>query len=120
MDSISPSCVSATADAPTFRIEHAARDGLAIEAFLTLPPGKTMKDGPFPLLPFPHNGPLSRDDASFDWSAAYFAQWGYAVLKPNFRGSSGHVLEFRKKGYGELGGAMIDDIINGVKYLVSK
>lgn len=106
--------------APTFRIEYAARDGLAIEAFLTLPPGKTMQDGPFPLLLFPHGGPLSRDDASFDWWGAYFAQRGYAVLKPNFRGSNGYGLEFRKKGYGEFGGAMIEDIIDGAKHLVTK
>ncbi|MGE0582529.1 MAG: alpha/beta hydrolase family protein [Steroidobacteraceae bacterium] len=106
--------------APTFRFEYAARDGLAIEAFLTLPPGKTMKNGPFPLLLFPHDGPFSRDDSRFDWWGAYFAQRGYAVLKPNYRGSNGYGLSFRKKGYGEFGGAMIDDIIDGAKYLVSK
>lgn len=106
--------------APTFRFEYAARDGLAIEAFLILPPGKTMKDGPFPLLLFPHDGPLSRDDTSFDWWGAYFAHRGYAVLKPNYRGSNGYGLAFRKKGYGEFGGAMIDDIIDGAKFLASK
>jgi len=106
--------------APTTRIQYPARDGLAIEAFLTLPPGRTEKDGPFPLLLFPHGGPFARDDAGFDWWGAFFAQRGYAVLKPNFRGSDGYGLAFRKKGYGEFGGAMVDDIIDGAKYLVSK
>lgn len=106
--------------APTTSIRYTARDGLAIEGFLTLPPGKTPKDGPFPLLLFPHGGPFARDDASFDWWGAYFAQRGYAVLKPNFRGSDGYGLAFRKKGYGEYGGAMIDDIIDGAKDLVAK
>jgi dipeptidyl aminopeptidase/acylaminoacyl peptidase len=106
--------------APTTRIRYAARDGLEIEAFLTLPPGKSEKDGPFPLLLFPHGGPFARDDATFDWWGAYFAQRGYAILKPNFRGSDGYGLEFRRKGFGEFGGAMIDDIIDGGKFLVSK
>jgi dienelactone hydrolase len=104
----------------TTRIRYAARDGLGIEAFLTLPPGKTEKDGPFPLLLLPHEGPAGRDDANFDWLAAYLAQRGYAVLKPNYRGSDGYGLEFHKKGFGEFGGAIIDDIADGAKYLVSK
>ena len=112
--------LAGTPVAPTTRIRYSARDGLGIEAFLLLPPGKTQKDGPFPLLLFPHDGPGASDDASFDWWGAYFAQRGYAVLKPNYRGSGGYGLEFRKKGYGEFGGAMIDDIIDGAKYLASK
>lgn len=104
--------------APITRVRYTARDGLEIDSYLTLPPGKTEDDGPFPLLLFPHGGPFARDDAGFDWWAGYFAQRGYAVLKPNFRGSDGYGLEFRKKGYGEFGGAMIDDIIDGAHNLV--
>lgn len=103
----------------TTRIEYAARDGLKIEAFLTFPAGKLAKDGPFPLLVMPHGGPLARDDASFQWHVHYFAQRGYAVLRPNFRGSDGYGLEFRKKGYGEFGGAMIDDIIDATHYVAA-
>ncbi|MBV6415601.1 MAG: hypothetical protein CMLOHMNK_00113 [Steroidobacteraceae bacterium] len=106
--------------ATTHAVRFAARDGLAIEAYLLLPPGKSAKDGPFPLLLFPHGGPLARDDARFDWWAAYFAQRGYAVLKPNFRGSYGYGRAFRDKGRNELGGAMIDDIIDGAKDLISR
>lgn len=102
----------------TQSIEYAARDGLKIEAFLTLPAGKTVAEGPFPLLLLPHGGPLARDDASFMWHVNYFAQRGYAVLRPNFRGSDGYGLEFRKKGYGEFGGAMIDDIIDGAHFVI--
>jgi len=104
--------------APITRVRYTARDGLEIDSYLTLPPGKTEDDGPFPLLLFPHGGPFARDDASFDWWAGYFAQRGYAVLKPNFRGSAGYGLRFREKGYGEFGGAMIDDIIDGAHNLV--
>lgn len=102
----------------TTRIDYAARDGLKIEAFLTFPAGKTAADGPFPLILMPHGGPLARDDASFDWYVHYFAQRGYAILQPNFRGSDGYGLEFRRKGYGEFGRAMIDDIIDGARFVI--
>ncbi|MDY6944778.1 MAG: prolyl oligopeptidase family serine peptidase [Pseudomonadota bacterium] len=102
----------------TSRIEYEARDGLKIEAFLTFPAGKAASDGPFPLLLMPHGGPLARDDAGFMWHVNYFAQRGYAVLRPNFRGSDGYGLKFRKQGYGEFGGAMIDDIIDGAHFAI--
>ncbi|MBV6415600.1 MAG: hypothetical protein CMLOHMNK_00112 [Steroidobacteraceae bacterium] len=106
--------------ATTTRVRYAARDGLEIDAYLTLPPGRKPTDGPFPLLLMPHGGPFTRDDAGFDWWSGYFAQRGYAVFKPNFRGSRGYGLAFREKGYNEFGGAMIDDIIDGAKYLEAK
>jgi dienelactone hydrolase len=102
----------------TTRVEYAARDGLKIEAFLTFPAGKLASDGPFPLLLMPHGGPFARDDAGFMWHVNYFAQRGYAVLRPNFRGSDGYGLKFRKQGYGEFGGAMIDDIIDGAHFAI--
>jgi len=105
--------------ATTRSVQYTARDGLKIEAFLTLPPGKDEKQGPFPLLLMPHGGPLERDDASFQWHVHFFAHRGYAVLQPNFRGSDGYGLAFRKKGYGEFGGAMIDDIIDGAHFAIA-
>jgi dipeptidyl aminopeptidase/acylaminoacyl peptidase len=102
----------------TTSIKYAARDGLTIEAFLTLPIGKVSSDGPFPLVLMPHGGPSDRDDASFDMLVNFLAHRGYAVLRPNFRGSAGYGLEFRKKGYGEFGGAMIDDIIDGTRFVI--
>lgn len=102
----------------TTSIKYAARDGLTIEAFLTFPVGKLASDGPFPLVLMPHGGPSDRDDASFDMLVSFFAHRGYAVLRPNFRGSAGYGLDFRKKGYGEFGGAMIDDIIDGTRFVI--
>lgn len=105
--------------ATTTSLEYAARDGLKVDAMLTLPAGKRAADGPFPLLVMPRQGPLGRDELRFNWQAEYFAQRGYAVLRPNFRGSSGHGKAFIERGFGEFGGAMIDDMIDGVRLLVS-
>lgn len=69
-------------------IQFPAADGTTIPGYLTLPPGH---DGrPIPALVMPHGGPAARDEWGFDWLAQYFANRGYAVLQPNFRGSAGY------------------------------
>lgn len=66
----------------------AARDGTQVPGYLTLPPGKSDLKG-LPAIVMPHGGPSLRDEWGFEWLAQYFAQAGYAVLQPNFRGSAG-------------------------------
>lgn len=99
---------------------YAASDGLEIPAFLTLPPDRQRGDGPFPLVVMPHGGPDARDDARYDWWAQYYASLGYVVLQPNFRGSAGYGQAFRQAGYGEFGGRMIRDVIDGAAHLVAE
>ena len=101
-------------------ISYTARDGMTIESYLTLPPGKTRSDGPFPLILLPHGGPEARDTAGFDWWAQAYATAGYAVLQPNFRGSSGYGVDFLSAGYGEFGGKMVLDVVDGAKWAVSQ
>ena len=65
-----------------------AKDGTEIPAYLTLPPGSTGKG--LPAIVMPHGGPSARDEWGFDWLAQYYANRGFAVLQPNYRGSSGY------------------------------
>ena len=88
------------------------RDGLEIEAILTLPAGKSMEDAPFPVVLLPHGGPEARDGLGFDWWTQAYARDGYLVVQPNFRGSDGYGQAFRNAGFGEFGGKMIDDIVD--------
>ena len=101
-------------------IHYTAGDGMEIPGYLTLPPGKTREDGPFPLILLPHGGPESRDTLAFDWWAQAYAAAGYAVLQPNFRGSSGFGLPFRDAGYGEFGDKMVQDVIDGAAWAVEQ
>ncbi len=97
-------------------IVYQAGDGLAIDAILTLPPGREPKS--LPLVVLPHGGPLGiRDRLGFDWWAQAFASRGYAVLQPNFRGSGGRGLEFMRAGFGQFGKKMLTDISDGVAEL---
>jgi dipeptidyl aminopeptidase/acylaminoacyl peptidase len=97
-------------------ITYKARDGLDIEAFLTLPRGKTPKNLPTVLLP--HGGPWASDSIDYDWWSQFLANRGYAVLQPNFRGSTGYGQAFMDKGNGQWGLSMQDDLTDGVAWLV--
>ena len=67
----------------------------------------------------PHGGPMARDELRFDWMAQFLANRGYAVLQPNFRGSSGYGKKFQEAGYGEWGLKMQDDVTDGVQKLIA-
>ncbi|BBF80507.1 alpha/beta hydrolase family protein [Asticcacaulis excentricus] len=97
---------------------YTTTDGLGIEAYLSLPPQREAKN--LPLIVLPHGGPQSRDDLGFDWLANALATRGYAILQPNFRGSSGYGYDFVKKGHGEWGRKMQTDLSDGVRHLSGK
>lgn len=98
-------------------IRYAARDGLEIEALLTLPPGG--KTTGLPMLVLPHGGPIGFQDR-WGWhaEAQFFASRGYAVIQPNFRGSGGYGKEFERRGYREWGGKIIDDITDAARWAI--
>ena len=96
---------------------YTARDGLEIPAYLTLPPGKAATN--LPVVIMPHGGPWARDDLDFDWMAQFFANRGYAVLQPNFRGSKGYGRKFLEAGFDQWGVKMQDDVTDGVRRLIA-
>jgi dipeptidyl aminopeptidase/acylaminoacyl peptidase len=100
-------------------LDYAARDGLALNGYLTRPPDAENATD-LPLIVMPHGGPEARDHLTFDLFAQYFAARGYAVFQPNYRGSEGFGREFIERGYGEWGRKMQDDITDGVKLLVER
>ena len=88
-----------------------------IPAYLTLPVGLEPKKLPLVLLV--HGGPHARDDFTFNWWASFLASRGYAVLQPNFRGSTGYGYDWfnaGRKGWGD--GVMQTDVEDGVAALV--
>ncbi len=99
-------------------IRYQSSDGLEIPAYLTLPKGVPAKD--LPLVVFPHGGPWARDEWGYNTFPQFFANRGYAVLQPNFRGSTGYGKKFLNAGNGEWGRKMQDDLTWGVKYLVAQ
>jgi dipeptidyl aminopeptidase/acylaminoacyl peptidase len=99
-------------------IRYKSSDGLEIPAFLTLPKGVEAKN--LPLIMVPHGGPWYRDSWRYNTFAQFLANRGYAVLQPNFRGSTGYGKKFLDAGNNQWGDKMQDDITWGVKYLVAQ
>ena len=103
-------------------IWYEARDGMLLNAVLTLPPGG---EPPYPAVANPHGGPQSRD--SLHWNSSYWDEWpqllatrGYAVLQPNFRGSIGFGYDYFAAGDRQWGYKMQDDVDDGMQFLVEQ
>lgn len=102
---------------PVNMIKFKTRDGRQLDAYLTMPKG-ARKMTPPPLVVLCHGGPWSRDSWGFDSEAQFLVSRGYAVLQPNFRGSTGcnwmfpleDEWDFRK---------MYDDVIDATKTMIA-
>ncbi len=104
---------------PMRPIVYAARDGLQIHGYLTLPAGAEGKRVPLVLLP--HGGPYGfRDQWGFDAEVQFLASRGYAVLQPNYRGSGGYGEKFLLAGRHEWGRKMQDDLTDAVKWAIDQ
>ncbi|HEV7904340.1 MAG TPA: S9 family peptidase [Pyrinomonadaceae bacterium] len=99
-------------------IRYKSSDGLEIPAYLALPRGVAPKNLPTVILP--HGGPWGRERWGYDSQTQFLANRGYAVLLPNFRGSTGYGKKFLDAGNGQWGERMQDDVTWGVKYLISQ
>nr|WP_310000104.1 S9 family peptidase [Caulobacter segnis] len=110
--------LGAEAVSPVRPIKYKAADGLEITGYLTLPKGRDPKN--LPLIVLPHGGPEGRDTPGFDWWSQALASRGYAVLRPNFRGSEGFGWDFVKAGFGEWGKKMQTDLSDGVRDLAKQ
>ncbi|WP_241656657.1 alpha/beta hydrolase family protein [Sphingomonas oligophenolica] len=98
-------------------ITYKATDGTVIPAYLTLPPGSDGRH--LPAIVMPHGGPGDRDTWGFDWWAQYFANRGFAVLQPEFRGSTGYGAQWYQKNGFQSWRTAIGDVVDAGRYLLS-
>jgi len=92
------------------------RDGLQMPCYLTLPVGVTPRNLPMILLP--HGGPWYQDQWGYDPWVQLLANRGYAVMQPNFRGSTGWGKNYLNAGNGEWAGKMLDDLTDAVNWAI--
>jgi dienelactone hydrolase len=103
-------------------VTYEARDGLKIPAILDLPAGWKPADGPLPAIIHPHGGPWARDYGGWDASGwvPFLTSRGYAVLRPQYRGSAGLGRKLWLAGDAEWGQKMQDDKDDGAVWLVKE
>jgi Dipeptidyl aminopeptidases/acylaminoacyl-peptidases len=104
--------------APMKTVRYKSSDGLEIPAYLTLPKGVEPKR--LPAIILPHGGPWARDSWGYHCYAQFLANRGYAVLQPNFRGSTGYGKKFLDAGNKQFGDKMQDDLTWGANYLIAQ
>jgi len=100
-----------------------AKDGLEIEGLLTYPAGY-QAGRKCPLVLVIHGGPAGVFTDTFIarsglYPMATFAARGYAVLRPNPRGSSGYGVKFRRANLNDWGGKDYEDLMAGVDHVIS-
>ncbi len=100
-------------------VRISARDGLAMNAFLTRPRGAAERT-PLPMVLLAHGGPQGRDDADFDPWTELLANRGYMVLQVNFRGSTGSGLAYQLARLQRWGLEMQDDLTDAVEWAVAQ
>ncbi|WP_206240821.1 alpha/beta hydrolase family protein [Novosphingobium terrae] len=103
---------------PVRMVTYRARDNLEIEAVVTTPKGKEGRK--LPVIVMPHGGPWSHDTLDYDYWAQFLANKGYLVIQPNFRGSTGYGESFERRGEGQLGLAMQDDLNDALDWAVKQ
>ena len=98
-------------------VTYTARDGIPIEGYLSLPKGT---EGPIATILHPHGGPGAREYDGFDYWTSYFVSRGYAVFRPNFRGSTGYGRQFAESQMQAWGLSMQDDLTDAAHWLVEQ
>ncbi|WP_422942208.1 alpha/beta hydrolase family protein [Undibacterium sp. TJN19] len=100
-------------------VRYKARDGLEIPAYITLPKGRPAKN--LPLVVMVHGGPFLRG-GHWGWTPAvqFLASRGYAVIEPDFRGSTGYGKKLYEAGWKQWGLAMQDDLADAREWAVKQ
>jgi dipeptidyl aminopeptidase/acylaminoacyl peptidase len=100
-------------------VKWKSKDGTEIEGLLTQPVGY-VTGAKVPLLLNPHGGPTGASINSFNGTVQVLAANGFAVLQPNFRGSTGKGLAFAQANKNTWGKGDYEDCMSGVDAMISK
>ena len=110
--------IDPTRMAPQSLVHYKARDGLVIPAWLTMPRGANKN---LPLVVLVHGGPYVRGGSwGWDADAQFLASRGYAVLEPEYRGSTGFGRKLFRAGWKQWGLKMQDDIADGARWAIAQ
>jgi dipeptidyl aminopeptidase/acylaminoacyl peptidase len=102
-------------------VEWTSTDGKTVGGVLVYP--VDYREGErYPLIVAIHGGPASADVLRFNggYGAQVYAGAGYAVLKPNYRGSTGYGNAHRTDIVGDYFTLGYDDIMTGVDHLIAE
>ncbi len=104
--------------APSELVQLKARDGMTLPAWLTVPTGATK---PLPVVVLIHGGPwAAMPDWHWDAEVQFLAAQGYAVLRPQFRGTLGLGQAHFRASWKQWGKAMQDDVTDATRWAIAQ
>ena len=102
--------------APMNPVEIQVRDGDTVYGYVTSP---ETAEKPGRMVVMVHGGPHGiRDFWGFNTQVQLLASRGYHVLNVNFRGSGGYGRSYMRKGFGEWGALMQDDVTDATRWAI--
>src|SRR6266404_3581251 len=104
--------------ADTEVVKWKSKDGTDVEGLLTKPAGYEAGKR-VPLLLNPHGGPTGASLNNFSGTVQVLAANGFAVLQPNFRGSTGKGLAFAQANKNTWGKGDYEDCMTGVDAMIA-
>ncbi|GAB5551881.1 MAG: S9 family peptidase [Saprospiraceae bacterium] len=100
-------------------VNYQSKDGTAVQGLLTYPIDYD-DSHTYPLMTIPHGGPDALVKNDFGWMKQFFADQGYLVFQPNFRGSIGYGRDFYTGNRNAFGQTDFADIMAGIDYLITE
>ena len=100
-------------------VNWTAKDGTKLEGILTLP-GDYQAGNKYPFLVLPHGGPEGNDTLSFDLFSRIIAGFGYVVLQPEYRGSTGYGSDFLQAIYQHFGDRAYSDVDSATDFAIAQ
>lgn len=100
-------------------VNWTAKDGTKLEGILTLP-GEYQAGRKYPFLVLPHGGPEGNDTLSFDLFSRLIAGFGYVVLQPEYRGSTGYGSDFLQAIYQHFGDRAYSDVDSATDFAIAQ
>ncbi len=105
--------------AETEIVKWKSKDGMEVEGLLTKPVGY-VEGSKVPFLLNPHGGPTGASLNTFNNTVQVLAANGFAVLQPNFRGSTGKGLAFAQANKNSWGKGDYEDCMAGVDAMIAR
>jgi dipeptidyl aminopeptidase/acylaminoacyl peptidase len=99
-----------------YLVRYPSRDGLTVSAFLYVP-WNLARDNSNPAIVWVHGGPTAQSLNDFNRNIQFFANHGYIVLAPNYRGSTGYGKDFMDANRYDMGGGDLADVLAGAELL---
>ncbi len=94
-------------------------DGANVDYFLWLPPDYAAGTK-LPVILYPHGGPQQQTDTSFDLRRHFLAAHGYAVVSPNYRGSTGFGKAWGRAIWADWGNKDLTDCLAAVDDVIAR